>query len=228
MRCLGAEAVVVTNASGGLHPDWDVGTICAMHDHLGLPTLGVSAGEGGKERPWKWLPADSSAIEQSLNPLIGANFPLGPRFPPTSDAYDPLLRLAFFQAAKSLNLSHLTTSGTYTYVSGPSYESRAECKFLRQAGADCVGMSTVAEVIAARQAGLRVLAISLITNKVVIKDYFDAKEAVEKGQDIEEVRKILEDDGREAASHEEVLQVGKMRAEDIRKLVEHVICNFEL
>ncbi|UZJ54607.1 hypothetical protein CBS101457_003927 [Exobasidium rhododendri] len=204
MRCLGAEAVVITNAAGGLHPDWDVGTICAMHDHLSLPTLG------------------------SLNPLIGANLPLGPRFPPTSDAYDPLLRFAFFQAAKELQLSHLTTSGTYTYVSGPSYESRAECKFLRQAGADCVGMSTVAEVIAARQAGLRVLAVSLITNKVVVKDYFDAKEAVEKGQDIDDVRRILQDDSKEAASHEEVLEVGKMRAEDIRKLVEHVICNFEL
>lgn len=163
-----------------------------------------------------------------MNPLIGTSFPLGPRFPPTSDAYDPLLRLAFFQAAKSLNLTHLTQSGTYTYVSGPSYESRAECKFLRQAGADCVGMSTVAEVIAARQAGLRVLAISLITNKVIIKDYFDAKEAAEKGLGEEAVRKILQDDSKEAANHEEVLEVGKMRADDIRQLVEHVICNFSL
>lgn len=163
-----------------------------------------------------------------MNPLIGSNFPLGPRFPPTSDAYDPLLRLAFFQAAKSLNLTHLTQSGIYTYVSGPSYESRAECKFLRQIGADCVGMSTVAEVIAARQAGLRVLAISLITNKVVVKDYFDAKGAVEKSLEEQSVQRILQDDSKEAANHEEVLEVGRMRANDIRRLVEHVICNFNL
>jgi purine-nucleoside phosphorylase len=163
-----------------------------------------------------------------LNPLIGRNFPLGPRFPPTSDAYDPLLRVAFFQAAKALKLSHLTESGIYTYVSGPSYESRAECKFLRQAGADCVGMSTVAEIIAARQAGLRVLAISLITNKVVIKDYFDAKGAVEGNMEQQAVEKILGEDSKEAANHKEVLEVGKMRADDIKKLVEHVICNFKL
>jgi purine-nucleoside phosphorylase len=89
-------------------------------------------------------------------------------------------------------------------------------------------MSTVAEVIAARQAGLRVLAVSLITNKVVVKDYFDAKSAVENNMTQEEVQRILADDSKEAANHEEVLEVGKMRADDIRKLVEHVICNFQL
>jgi purine-nucleoside phosphorylase len=89
-------------------------------------------------------------------------------------------------------------------------------------------MSTVAEVIAARQAGLRVLAISLITNKVIVKDYFDAKEAVEKGKTEEDVQKILQEDGKEAANHEEVLPVGKMRAGEIQKLVQHVICNVKL
>ena len=91
-----------------------------------------------------------------------------------------------------------------------------------------MGMSTVAEVIAARQAGLRVLAISLITNKVVIKDYFDAKAAVEQGQTEEAVRKVLSDDSKEAANHEEVLEVGKMRADDIRRLVENVVCTVRL
>lgn len=91
-----------------------------------------------------------------------------------------------------------------------------------------MGMSTVAEIIAARQAGLRVLAISLITNKVVIKDYFDAKGAVESHMEQEAVERILGEDSKEAANHEEVLEVGKMRADDIRRLVEHVICNVKL
>lgn len=160
--------------------------------------------------------------------MIGPSFPLGPRFPPTSDAYDPLLRVAFFQAAQDLKLTRLTQSGTYAFVSGPSYESRAECRFLRQAGGDCVGMSTVPEVIAARQAGLRVLAISLVTNKVIVKDYFDAKDAVAKGMTQAQVKAELDADAKEAANHEEVLQVGAMRAEDVRKLVEHVISHVQI
>lgn len=89
-------------------------------------------------------------------------------------------------------------------------------------------MSTVAEVIAARQVGLRVLAISLVTNKVVIKEYFDAKKAVEEGKQEEDVRKVLQADSKEAANHEEVLEVGRMRADDIRRLVEHVLCHVAL
>ncbi|PWN91366.1 inosine guanosine and, partial [Acaromyces ingoldii] len=210
MRVLGAEAVVVTNAAGGLHPDWDVGTIVSMHDHLSLPTLG------------------------SLNPLVGPSFPLGPRFPPTSDAYDPLLRTSLFRGAAQLGLAggqgggpQLLQSGTYAYVMGPSYESRAECRFLRAAGADCVGMSTVPEVIAARQAGLKVLGISLITNKVVVSPYFDAAAvAAEAASDADaqaRARDMLQQDAGEAANHQEVLEVGRKRADDIRRLVQHVI-----
>lgn len=212
MRVLGAEAVVVTNAAGGLHPDWDVGTIVSMHDHLSLPTLG------------------------SLNPLVGPSFPLGPRFPPTSDAYDPLLRTSLFRGAAQLGLAggqgggpQLLQSGTYAYVMGPSYESRAECRFLRAAGADCVGMSTVPEVIAARQAGLKVLGISLITNKVVVSPYFDAAAvAAEAASDADaqaRARDMLQQDAGEAANHQEVLEVGRKRADDIRRLVQHVICH---
>lgn len=163
-----------------------------------------------------------------MNPLVGPNFPLGPRFPATSDAYDPVFRHAFFRAAAELGTTHLTQSGTYAFVAGPSYESRAECKFLRQAGADCVGMSTVPEVVAARQAGLRVLALSLVTNKVVIKDYFDAKAAVAKGMTAADVQAVVDADGKEAANHEEVLEAGKMRADDVRRLVEHVVTHADV
>lgn len=142
-----------------------------------------------------------------------------------SDAYDPILRLAMFKAGKALGISDLLQSGTYAFVTGPTYESRAESRFLRQVGADAVGMSTVPEVIAARQAGMRVLAISLITNKVVVKDYFDAKTAAEQDMSFEQAALIVEHDSKEAANHEEVLEVGRMRAEDVRKLVEHVICH---
>lgn len=201
MRCLGAKAVVITNAAGGLRNDWEIGTIMGMHDHIGLPTL------------------------SALNPLVGPSFGLGSRFNPMSDAYDPLFRVQMFKAAKQLGISNRVQSGTYVCVTGPSYESRAESRFLRQIGADAVGMSTVPEVIAARQSGMRVLAISLITNQVVVKEYFDAKAAAEKGVALEEIQNITKEDSKEAADHEEVLEVGRLRAEDVRKIVEYVICN---
>lgn len=119
--------IEVTNASGGLNPSYSVGTILALQDHLSLPTL---CGP--------------------MNPLIGPNFPMGPRFPATSNAYDPALRLAFFQTAQEMGLvdvdlpeddeKQAVREGIYAFVTGPSYESRAECKMLRALGADCVGM----------------------------------------------------------------------------------------
>jgi len=95
-----------------------------------------------------------------MNPLIGPNDDtLGPRFPPMSDAYDFKLRKAAFRAAHATGLPKGSlTEGTYAWVSGPTYETKAEQRFLRSAmGADVVGMSTVPEVIAARYLGLRVL-----------------------------------------------------------------------
>jgi purine-nucleoside phosphorylase len=165
---------------------------------------------------------------QGLNPLVGPSFPLGPRFPSLSDAYDPILRLAFFRAAKVLAIEDLCQSGTYAFVTGPTYESRAESRYLRQIGADAVGMSTVPEVIAAHQCGLRVLAISLITNAVVVKDYFDAKKAAGQNMSLAQAVHYLREDRAEAANHEEVLEVGRLRADEIRMLVEHVICNTHL
>ncbi|SPO31546.1 related to PNP1 - purine-nucleoside phosphorylase [Ustilago trichophora] len=210
MKLLGVQALIVTNAAGGLHDDFEVGTIMAIHDHLSLPTL------------------------TSMNPLIGSNLnALGPRFPPLSNAYDLELRMALYKAAERLGLSDSLASGTYAYVLGPSYESRADARFLKTVGADAVGMSTVPEVIAATHAGMKVLAISLITNKVVLKPYFDFKKAIEEertgGERVEDaVQRTLKQDIGEAANHEEVLEAGAARAEDMRKLVAEVVASTQL
>ncbi|CAO1618013.1 unnamed protein product [Parajaminaea phylloscopi] len=209
-KALGCKAVIVTNASGGLNPSYPVGTIVALHDHLSIPTL------------------------TSLNPLVGPNFPLGPRFPPTSDAYDPALRLAVFRTAQDLGLLDKSKGkeeqplreGVYAYVSGPSYESRAECKMLRSLGADCVGMSTVPEIIAARQCGLRVLSLSLVTNSVVVSPYASSFDAL--GSSETEDGAQGAQDAKEAANHEEVLQVGREKADVVKKLVEGTVLRVRL
>jgi purine-nucleoside phosphorylase len=145
LRLLGAEVLIVTNAAGGLHPSFVPGTLLLVRDSIGLPTLA------------------------GLNPLIGPNDArFGPRFPSLSDAYDPdLCRLAREVAAVA---GIPLVEGIYVMVSGPSYESQAELRFLRSIGADAVGMSTVPEVIAARHMGMRVLAISCITNQALRDD----------------------------------------------------------
>lgn len=195
----------VTNASGGINPTYKVGDVLALHDHLSLPTL------------------------TALNPLIGHNLaPFGVRFPPTSDAYDPSLRFAFFKQAHKQGLIDLSKpkeeqdfrEGTYGFVSGPTYESRAECRALQALGADCVGMSTIPEVIAARHADLKILAISLITNKVVVSPYFDSFAALSGQADN---ATASHNDKKEAANHEEVLEVGKQKAEIIKKLVQGIV-----
>ncbi|KAJ3103896.1 hypothetical protein HDU96_009118 [Phlyctochytrium bullatum] len=144
MGLLGAHTIIVTNAAGGLNPNFNVGDIMVIEDHLNLP--GISG----------------------LSALIGPNIDdFGPRFPAVSDAYDFDLRVAAFKAAAAVGLpSDVMREGRYVFVAGPSFESRAEARFLRNNGADCVGMSTVPEVVVARHLGLRVLGISLITNRV--------------------------------------------------------------
>ncbi|GAA5920115.1 hypothetical protein JCM6882_002637, partial [Rhodosporidiobolus microsporus] len=208
MKLLGCTITILTNAAGGLDPSGQVGAIMPIVDHISLPSL------------------------TSWNPLIGANREtLGPRFPPMSDAYDfPLRRLAFL-AAHDLALPRGTLKeGVYAWVAGPTYETRAEQRFLRAAGADVVGMSTVPEVIAARHAGLRVLVLSLVTNIVVSSPYQYAEAAVEaelagKGAEMDVAHKagekVLEQE--EVASHQEVLDVSAKRADDIRALVERIV-----
>jgi purine-nucleoside phosphorylase len=116
-----------------------------------------------------------------MNPLLGPlTSPNHARFVPLSDAYSPALRRLAFLAGHKLNLPEdAIEEGTYAWVSGPTYETPAEGRFLRASGADVVGMSTVPEVVVAREEGMDVLVLSLVTNAVVIPDgYRSIKEEV--------------------------------------------------
>ena len=140
MRQLGAHTLIVTNAAGGVNPDYRPGDFMLIRDHINMPGLA------------------------GANPLMGSNDErLGERFPPMANAYNAKLRaLAHAVAATWPEL--LLHEGVYAMVGGPNYETRAELRFLRTIGTDAVGMSTVPEVIVARHAGMHVLGLSLITN----------------------------------------------------------------
>jgi purine-nucleoside phosphorylase len=139
LALLGAETLIVTNAAGGLNPDFQAGDLMLIRDHIGLPTL------------------------SGLNPLCGMNDEtIGPRFPAMTEAYDAELRAEAREVAREQRSG--LREGVYVMVAGPSYETPAELAFLRSIGGDAVGMSSVPEVIAARHAGMRVLAISCVTN----------------------------------------------------------------
>lgn len=155
----------VTNAAGGLNPDLPVGSstshplllfplplpltltlspVVVIQDHLALPNL-----------------------TGPLNALFGPALPTHTRFLPLSTAYSPRLARLAFLSAHSLNFApDALAEGVYAWVSGPTYETPAEGRFLRAAGADVVGMSTVPEVVAACAEGLEVLVLSLVTNGV--------------------------------------------------------------
>jgi purine-nucleoside phosphorylase len=140
LQRLGVCTLILTNAAGGIHPAFAAGDLMLITDHLNLIGIG------------------------GANPLRGPNDPrLGPRFPDMSAVYDPDLRWMTKAAAKRIRLP--LREGVYAGVAGPSFETPAELRYLRQIGADAVGMSTVPEAIVARHAGLRVLGISAITNK---------------------------------------------------------------
>lgn len=140
------------------------------------------------------------------NPLIGPNDEeLGPRFPATSNAYPKRLRLCAHKAAKELKHDFVVPHGTYCFVSGPMYESRAECRFLRSLGGDAVGMSTVPEIVAAHHCNMQILCLSLITNKVVMAGDED------------------ESDHGAVANHQEVLDAVQKRAEQIQALVKKTV-----
>lgn len=136
---LGVQVLIVTNAAGGLNPEFRVGDLMLIADHINLPGLA------------------------GFNPLRGPDVPeWGPRFPGMVDAYSPRLRALARQAAAEAGF--LVREGVYAMVGGPSYETPAEVRMLRALGADAVGMSTAPEVVAARQMGLEVLGIAGITN----------------------------------------------------------------
>jgi purine-nucleoside phosphorylase len=133
---MGIRAVILTNAAGGIDRSYSQGALVLIRDHINL---------------------------QGTNPLVGANDDrFGPRFPDMSYAYAREYREIAREEAKKLGIT--LHDGVYAALSGPSYETPAEIEYLRRIGADLVGMSTVAEVIAARHMGLKVLAISCVTN----------------------------------------------------------------
>ena len=135
MKRLGIRYLFVSNAAGGTNPDYHVGDIMLIRDHINL------------------LP----------NPLIGPNLEeFGPRFPDMTRPYDPaLLRLAE-EVAREENIP--LQKGVYLACSGPSYETPAEYRYFRIIGADAVGMSTTPEVIVARHSGIPVFGVSVITD----------------------------------------------------------------
>lgn len=137
MKALGAQTLVVSNACGGMNPQWAKGDLMLIEDHINL--LGD-------------------------NPLIGPNDDrLGERFPDMCNCYDrELLKLGRRIALEEQIVCH---QGVFVAVSGPNLETRAEYRFLRQIGADVVGMSTVPEVIVAVHAKMRVLGVSVITDQ---------------------------------------------------------------
>ena len=133
-----------------------------------------------------------------MNPLLGPTVgPEYPRFLPLSNAYSTVLRRFAFIAAHKLQLgTKALAEGVYAWVSGPTYETPAEGRMLRNAGADVVGMSTIPEVLAGKEEGLEVLVLSLVTNAVVIPDrYRSIKAEVEA-----EVRVSPTDDSASAAA----------------------------
>ena len=166
LQQLGADALLVTNAAGSLRAECPPGSLMAISDHINM--LGV-------------------------NPLTGPNDDaIGPRFPSLRDAYDPELRVALQHVAGRLGIR--LPEGVYLATAGPSFETPAEIRAFRTLGADAVGMSTVPEVILARHAGLRVAAVSAITN-------------------------LAEGMGGEVLSHEQTLRNADLAAADLTRLV---------
>jgi len=137
LALLGVRGLLVTNASGAIREDLEPGDLFAVQDHINL---------------------------MGSNPLRGPRDPrLGPRFPDMTHAYDPEVRTALLEAAKRSGTP--LKEGVYAAIGGPSYETPAEIRMLKTLGADAVGMSTVPEVIAANQMGLRVGGVSCVSNK---------------------------------------------------------------
>ena len=171
MHALGAKTLIVTNAAGGLNPNFEAGDVMLITDHINA---------------------------MGTNPLIGLNEDtLGPRFPDMTHAYAPALQTLMMQIASQEGIA--LQQGVYVAVSGPTFETKAERRYLRIIGADAVGMSTVPEVIVANHAGMQVLGLSAITNK--------ATGEVDQQPD----------------SHEEVLSMAQVAGEKLVRLVQTAI-----
>jgi purine-nucleoside phosphorylase len=173
MQRLGISTLIVTNAAGGINPEFQPGDVMLITDNLNLIAM------------------------MGANPLIGPNLDeLGPRFPDMSQAYDRQLCDLARQIARENNI--LLREGVYAGLSGPSFETPADLRFLRAVGADAVGMSTVPEVIVARHGNMRVLGFSGISNKANL-------------------------DGSTITTHEEVIQAGKVITPKMETIIRGVL-----
>lgn len=170
---LGIKTLVLTNAAGGINPNYRRGLLVVITDHINL---------------------------QGTNPLLGPNDDRsGPRFPDMTNAYDAGLRAKALETARKLDIK--LGEGVYAALLGPSFETPAEIRYLRAIGADLAGMSTVPETIAARHMGIRVLGISTVTNMAA---------------------------GMQAQlSHAEVLETGKASAQELVRLLRHLVPELE-
>jgi purine-nucleoside phosphorylase len=173
MQRLGVKTLIVTNAAGAVRPEFKPGDVMMITDHINL--MGMTG----------------------QNPLIGPNIDeLGERFPDMSQPYDRgLMDLARKAAERNQILLH---EGIYVGLSGPSFESPADLRFLRAIGADAVGMSTIPETIVARHGNMKVLGFSGISNKANL-------------------------DGSTVTTHEEVLQSGSLIVPKLKKIILDVL-----
>ena len=224
---------LVTNAAGSLNPAYVVGDIVVLND----VRLTIS-----KHCSWTdSIQHLNLAGLAGIHPLRGPNAEeFGLRFPPLSDGYDLHLRRTAHEAWKQLNSVQNTRKlheGVYAFVGGPrydvtacstvlsllltrtSYETRAECRMLRGFGADVVGMSTVPEIIIARHSGIRVLAMSLVTNNAVLDSGPQGDDPSLEGLTRSQLLQFSEQG---KANHEEVLKAGRSAALDMQVLVPKV------
>ena len=175
MKRLGVETLVVTNAAGAINPEFEPGDLMLIEDNLNLVAM------------------------MGFNPLVGPNIDeFGVRFPDMSQPYDrALMDLARKASAKA---GVPLRQGVYAGLSGPSFESPADLRFLRGIGSDAVGMSTVPEVIVAHHASMRILGISGISNKANL-------------------------DGNTITTHQEVLDAGLVMVPKLEKLIKTVLAD---
>ncbi|KAL8614703.1 hypothetical protein ACOMHN_057373 [Nucella lapillus] len=146
MKAMGVTTLIVTNAAGGINPEYNTGDIMIIKDHIDLPGL---TGECV---------------------LIGPNDEqFGPRFPATVDTYDKDLRDLAKEIVVELGYGNITREGVYVMIGGPTFETVAESRMLKLLGADAVGMSTVPEAVVAKHGGLRTFGVSLITDMVALE-----------------------------------------------------------
>jgi purine-nucleoside phosphorylase len=175
MKRLGIDKLIVTNAAGAVNPSFEPGELMIIIDHLNL--VGMAG----------------------FSPLRGPNLDeFGPRFPDMSRAYDRQLINLSRQVAQENQIT--LYEGVYVCLAGPSFETPADLRFLRNAGADAVGMSTIPEVTVARHSDMRVLGISGISNKANL-------------------------DGDTTTTHEEVLNAGKVIVPKLTSLIKGVLRN---